>query len=285
MNRFQKGLVVFGALSLAACLKLGGDFAFGYSLKPLDWSPDGKWIVAELAYGGFRDGYALALVSAKTGRVERTLFNNVNETEGCHWATFSPDSRYITYHRVCMGDYVVDLQATHTATIGTGSKATWSPDGKWLALCDQSNGVYRIHPDGSGRQSLGKKGEPYWRQDGTLEVLEQARPCMSPNGHWCAYEKPNTEVDGGLVVVGSCLWVRDRAGRERKISKQASGFEWRPNGELVYTEKRDAGWSVVAYNPQTQQHRVLTDGSSWILSRDGSQLALFGENQVRTVHL
>ena len=108
MNRFQKSLLVFGLITLGAVGKLGLDFCLGYSLKPLDWSPDGRWIAAQLEYGGFRDGYALALVSAKTGRLERILYNNQDGGSGFPSAAFSPDSRFVTYH--FLGDYVVDLQ-------------------------------------------------------------------------------------------------------------------------------------------------------------------------------
>lgn len=289
MNRLQKAWAIFGVLTAASLATLGSDFAFGYSLTPLDWSPDGKWIVAELAYGGFRDGYALALVSAKTGRVERTLFENPGGAEGCRWATFSPDSRFITYHRICMGDYVVDLEAKHTAMIGSWRAPTWSPDGTWLAVRDSVGSVYKIRPDGTNWQSLGKIGEPYWRNDGTLEVLGQANRTDSPDGHWYAFLKPASDDGKDTAFYGWNLWVYDQETKHRKMLEtnvmQRSAFAWRPNGELVYTKNTDAGSSVVAYSPKTQQRRVLTEGCFWKLSPDGSQLALYGENRVAVVRI
>lgn len=267
MNRFQKSLLVFGLITLGAVGKLGLDFCLGYSLKPLDWSPDGRWIAAQLEYGGFRDGYALALVSAKTGRLERILYNNQDGGSGFPSAAFSPDSRFVTYH--FLGDYVVDLQGKHTNEIGPGATTSWSPDSKWLAQRDSDGYVSQVRPDGTGRRAL--------------EVVEPPRRLDSPDGHWYAYLEPT------LANYDCILWLKDQGGKSRKILAikvaRYSSFAWRPNGELVYTESEGGKASVVAYNPRTQQQRIVAEGFWWALSPDGNQLAQYGENRVRVVPL
>jgi hypothetical protein len=66
-----------------------------------------------------------------------------------------------------------------------GDGASWSPDGKWIALHVGSGGshnLYLIHPDGSGRRRLTRGG-------GEM-------PSWSPDGRYIAYAAP-----AGLVVI------------------------------------------------------------------------------------
>jgi Tol biopolymer transport system component len=156
MNRLQKGLIAFGMLSVVALGKLAYDYCTHVSLTPLAWSPDGRTVVVNIENDLSETTGSVGLASAKTGRLERVLFENRGGL-ACSRAAFSSDGRSIAFEH--MGLHVVDLATDRHRALAEGASPKWlmvaleqqnnlvrkSADGQWIAgVRRDKNGEYSL---------------------------------------------------------------------------------------------------------------------------------------------
>ena len=145
------------------------------------------------------------------------------------------------------------------------SRANWSPDGKLLAVCDNS----------TGRNSIG-----LLRADSPDRVRPLAPsgwgPCFSPDGQWVAfYSQQSGQYE---------IWVVSVKAREktRQISSNG-GVEpvWLPNGDLYWRLRNRWFVSKVTTQPELQwtppqlafeTDFIDTSGVSYDVSSDGQKL-------------
>jgi serine/threonine protein kinase/Tol biopolymer transport system component len=132
---------------------------------PFDISPDSLW----LAFVASKNGgpRSLWIRDMSTGRVQQVV-----GTEGAHSPFWSPDSRNVAFwsgtvlYRVKMPGGVPERVA-RMREVGSGSKGSWSTDGK--ILFDTSGGaVYLVSAEGGTATLVSKEGnyQPRWLNDG-----------------------------------------------------------------------------------------------------------------------
>jgi hypothetical protein len=150
---------------------------------------------------------------------------------------------------------------------------SWSPDGKTLALVEES----QSSSDDIWLVSFSGEGQPSARQFAS-SAFHERQPVFSPDGRWIAYI---SDESGEFDVY---LQPADGAGQRRKISIQG-GIEpmWHPNGrEIIYFHDKsalsvtvDAASEVVTSMPRTLFEAPDLVTSSRFrnvdISRDGSR--------------
>jgi Tol biopolymer transport system component len=137
----------------------------GYDVRPLDWSPDARSILAsrELDYSP-KGGIELALISTADGsvRVLRSI------TSDLAWARFSPDGRSVAFSFVGEGspphsDVFLMTADGRNEVVVAGHPADdqllgWTPDGRSLVFLSDRSGttdIWTVHITGGKQQ-----GEP-----------------------------------------------------------------------------------------------------------------------------
>ena len=115
------------------------------SIRPFDWSPDGKWIAVLIESG---DSSQIGLVSVQDGALRRL---KSIDWRGVNKVVFSPDGRFIAYD-LLVGDARDQMHAFVMAIDGSRESVVvedpsknhvmgWSPDGHLLFASDRSGTV------------------------------------------------------------------------------------------------------------------------------------------------
>jgi TolB protein len=125
-------------------------------------------------------GQNLFLTDTLGTRVEQLTFGGLDD-----YPAWSPDRRRIAFTR---GDgvdtqiFVKSLNGGREVPIGTGIRATWSPDGKQLAFMKLVAGnfdIYAMNADGSNVRRLTTDpafdGSPHWAADGSAIAFTSDR--------------------------------------------------------------------------------------------------------------
>ena len=78
------------------------------------------------------------------------------------WSTLSPDGATVAFIKSDGPSLYLANIASGVAKVLPGSLSNdyhpvWSPDGQWIAFVRGNNGIYIIHPDGTGLAALGKQ--------------------------------------------------------------------------------------------------------------------------------
>lgn len=142
----------------------------GFNVEPA-WSPDGSRIAFTSDLGGLYQVW----VMGSDGSDQRPL-TSVGQNFAPDW---SPDGSRIVFHSD--RDYLDGSQGTiyvmradgsdqRRLGVGTGVRASWSRDGRWIAFesgMDGPSEIYAMRPDGSGLTRVThdgvNKGKPKWR--------------------------------------------------------------------------------------------------------------------------
>jgi sugar lactone lactonase YvrE len=164
--------------------------------------------------------------------------------------TWAPDRSHVAYVSQSGWLWQSDMNG-NTARIGTDSAVSWpeySADGAWIYY-GSGGDIYRIHPDGSGRQLITVDGsEPTsspdgsnvaWIRDYTLMVqpiggapgtldprVGSNSPAWSPDSEWIAY------LDEGTIT-----FIHPDGTDLRRVpvySLQPEGLSWSPDGKWLF---------------------------------------------------
>jgi Tol biopolymer transport system component len=147
------------------------------------WSPDGNQIVFSATRKEFDDLY---VQSVTAGAPEKLLVASGDDKEPTSW---SPDGRFILFEDFTANRGrdigIVSLDGTPKAepflqTQFNETRATFSPDGKWVAYVSDESGRDEVYvtsfPARTGRRQISTGGgrRPRWRRDGR-ELFYSAR--------------------------------------------------------------------------------------------------------------
>jgi Tol biopolymer transport system component len=124
---------------------------------PLDWSPDGRFILVQRSYGRNVTSRAdLVLVPAEGGEVRILKGLDPRENQNNLFARFSPDGRWIAYSTRTVGSHLTDIHILSVdgdveggLVIGNGDDDLlgWLPDGSGILFHserDSQQGVWRL---------------------------------------------------------------------------------------------------------------------------------------------
>ncbi|MFZ5640569.1 MAG: TolB family protein [Bacillota bacterium] len=131
-------------------------------------SPDGE-LAAFSGFSGGKaeqsapDAYKLVIVDLGTGAT--TAIAHGRAVKVLAW---TPDSKKVLYSD--NGLYLIELAGKKKYRLSeTASNGTISPDGKYIAFTENSQGLFIIRPDETGKKQLagaGAGGRPLWYPDG-----------------------------------------------------------------------------------------------------------------------
>jgi len=157
------------------------------------------------------------VVMRRDGTHRRALTSSARNDEAPSW---SPSGRLVAFS-VLEWPYstlqVLDLSSGRTRSLGEGSNADWSPDGRRLVFVTRSASfdLAVADADGSNRRVLGVTD---------LGVNATSKPAWSPQGDRLAFVGRQ-----GLYVVGS-----NGSGARRIASVgRGGGASWSPSGERI----------------------------------------------------
>lgn len=208
-----------------------------YDARPLDWSPDAKYIlVLREQDDNPLGGVDLSLISTKDGSVH--VLKSIPSY--WVWALFSPDGRYIAFNYSSEGSrpksdlHIMTTNGENEIIVAGHSSEDrfigWTPDGKSLLFKSDRSGIWDLW---KVNIALGKQeGEPELiKKDFNLhsEIFG-----ISPNGS--LYYKINTssgqlyegEIDletGKLIVVPTPI--------EKRYTSPVIQMSWSPNGKYL----------------------------------------------------
>jgi Tol biopolymer transport system component len=180
---------------------------------------------------------------------------------------------------------------------GLGERATWAPDGLWIAYASGGD-IVRVRPDGTGAENLttgpssdtdpdyapdgrrivfvsdrGGQGDRLWVMDAdggdprpmaeTAPGTSNRAPAWSPDGSGIAF---TAEEDGVEIV-----YVGTPEGSEANRIGEGSEPDWSADGERIYFERNDS----VFWHPAGggQPHFLLADASTPRAAPDGRWLS------------
>ncbi|MFN2453129.1 MAG: protein kinase [Pyrinomonadaceae bacterium] len=226
------------------------------------WTPDGRIVYTSNANGNFD----LYLTDAR-GSNPRQLTANSRFNGG---PTISPDGRYIVFYSDRTGAlniWRMEVDGSNQTLLTLGSKASFSPDGRWIVYEPPNSGIWRMPFDGGEPVQLTERWSYY--------------ASISPDGRQVAcFYKAATDSPIQIAV------LPDEGGQPTKIFDPAAGAEtlanlrWSADGRaIVYVITRNGVSNLWAQPVDGGQPKQITNFTSdrifWFdFSRDGKQLAL-----------
>jgi len=189
-----------------------------YSVSGLQWSPDGKQIVFQVAYSGNqqsawrhsddRPDSDIYLVSVGGGQAEN-LTPGEGRASGPRWSPSGDRMSFSASPGITSGDkndlMVMDIGSRRTMNLtkdnpNSMGSAEWSPDGKSLYFSQSLRAythVYRIPATGGASERV------------TSGMGSLRGYAISPNGAWLAFSKnePSKTAE---------LWIKSVSGSEEK---------------------------------------------------------------------
>lgn len=195
---------------------------------PLDWSPDGRWLLVQ----SDRDGDWDLWLVARDGSEFRQV---TNEPGMESFARFSPDGRRIAFTDNLAVDadlWVVGVDGQGMAKVAGGDgtdewNPTWSPDGEALVFArtrrdDRSvSDLWTVRPDGGG-----------------LRRLEVGRPGLV----WADWSGDGSRLLGGTVDGTLVTFLPD--GKDPRAVEgvdRAWHPRWGPDGTIVFAHGGSVG--------------------------------------------
>ncbi len=211
-------------------------------VSDIHWSPDGKRLSFLYAEGGGGGG-PLEAVPAQTGAIGSDIHNQritiVNAGGG--------EIRQVSPANLNIYEYDWSPDGTRFATLaapGPADNNWWIAD---LYVCDGSSGQMRLlhHPPVERQLAV-----PRWSPDG--KQIAFIGGLMSDEG-----------FNGGDIFV-----VDPQGGQPRDLTpgrkSSPSGFDWRGNEDIVFTEAVDGGSAISTLNVRTGQIETLWKGGEGI---------------------
>jgi WD40 repeat protein len=221
-------------------------------LGSLDWSPDGRWL---LAWRGGVLGNLFYLVEADGSGV-RHLTSIPPEARPAGW---SPDGNHVAYSAVSLppGGGLVDVETGESVSLD-GYFFTWSPDGSQLAYVTvtRTATIWLGEGDGSNPRPVGGGLTIAWSPDGTQLAFMGT------------YPEPGLKVhdvrtgETAIVVESSTLHDLLNAESER-VAAQVDSLAWSPTGEWIgfgvnqHDETGPVKGTVALVGPDGEHPRML----------------------------
>jgi TolB protein len=222
----------------------------GEDVRPA-WSPDGKRIAFERSG---TNGYDL-WVMRPDGRGQRRLTSGVSVFSPPRW---SPDGKKLAFYPCCTKGIDIigaDGLGWHKLIDQGVYAASWSPNGRWIALTGL--GTYLIRPNGTDLHKISDRGHSV------------SAPSWSPDSRWLALEDRCCEPDIWAIAADGSGEIRLTEGARYGYSNDGPSWQPRPSATL-------AGAVV----PQTIPTDTVVDGHSLrtrhpvlLLAADGPRVA------------
>jgi Tol biopolymer transport system component len=176
-----------------------------------------------------------------------------NEPETAdRYPAWSPDGRYLAFYRKSpQGNEVLSISALGGSARKLGPAAdlpewlppglSWSPDAKWLAVCDRTDADLRtislVSLETGERHSLGSPPQGF-RGD--------RYPRFSPDGRYLAFIRDRSDANSDLYLVrysdGQVRW--DQLKKLTNSFDDLRGFDWTPAGRNLICAGADHLWTV-----------------------------------------
>lgn len=252
---------------------------------PYDWSPDGKWVVAQVKRA---DGTGqLALVSSIDGALRVLKSSDWRRAEGI---VFSPDGKYLAYDIPASIDsrqhdifvIVTDASRETSAVVNPGNDVVlgWAPDGRHLLFASDrsgTNGVWAL-PMMDGKA----QGEPQLIK---ADIDLQARGLTRSGALYYSATLSQREIYLASVdfATGKLLSPPTKIGGQVGFNL---GAQWSPDGtSLAYLPRRTDAAVVAIQSMATGRVRELTPNLAYVFaespwwSPDGTFLVVNGPDK------
>lgn len=170
----------------------------------------------------------------------------------------------------------LDLRAVATG-MWRAQLPSWSPDGQWIYFSGQPIAatwpqIYRIHPDGSGRQQLTQDGIASWH------------PTLSHDGRYLAYTRNYYTSTPTWLVIQDLTTRQERTVSDSSFTGRVG--HWAPDDQsLLFLDgnpQSPSRWAVLRFDLRDRSYRFFLDplgNRNASYSPDGGHL-LFGTGEL-----
>jgi Tol biopolymer transport system component len=227
----------------------------GADIEPA-WSPDGKRIAFERTPG--TTGGPDLWVMRPNGSGQRRLTSGVSVFSPPRW---SPDSTKLVFYPCCTkGIDIVGADGVgwHKLVDQGVFEATWSPNGRWIALT--GSGTYLIRPNGTDLHKISDRGHSV------------SAPSWSPDSRWIAIEDRCCEPDIWAIAADGSGEIRLTEGSRYGYANVGPSWQPRPRQSTTL-----AGATV----PQTIPTDTVVEGHTLkarypilLVAADGPRVAI-----------